>query len=235
MFHFKQFALHHARNGMKIGTDGVLLGAWSTFPPNITHILDIGTGTGLLAFMLAQRFPHAHITGLEPHPINLQEAEGNLAHNTSFPGRIKFVAGRLQDYAHQSGAQFDGIICNPPFYQEKLQAEDPQRNMARNLQFLPPEDLFLGAQKLLKPGGVFNLIIPAELKARVLATATKTGFSLQTECSVQGRSNKPIKRYLLQFVLGESAPRTPESLVLEKAPRESSEAHLKLVQPFLLD
>lgn len=220
---------------MKIGTDGVLLGAWSSFPPSTKHILDIGTGTGLLAFMLAQGFPHTHISGLEPHPINLQEAQKNWVHNPPFQKQISFVGGRLQDFAEQNSHTYDGLICNPPFYQEKLQAEDPQRNMARNLQFLPPEDLFLGAQQLLNPGGTFNLIIPAEIKARVLESATKNGFALQAECSVQGRSNKPIKRYLLRFVLGTSAGHTQESLVLEKAPRESSEAHLKLVQPYLLD
>lgn len=231
LFRFQQFALLHANNGMKIGTDGTLLGAWTPLPQDTASVLDIGTGTGLLAFMLAQRLPQAHVVGIDPSAINTEEAKENLKLNPTFSDRISVLQTRLQDF--EPNGKFDGIICNPPFYQDKLSSESENRDLARNLKHLPPEELFASSFRLINEAGWMSTIVPYEILDRTLQAGTKAGFHLKACCLVKGRAAKPPKRALLHFV---KMPCKPEEsmLVLESDHRKKSKEFSDLLSDFLL-
>lgn len=168
-FQFKQFSISQSNAAMKVGTDGVLLGALAD-ANQPTSILDIGTGTGLIAMMLAQRFPHAQINAIEPDTDACTDAVLNF-NQTLFQNRIKLQEVSLQDY-HPS-QQFDLIVCNPPYYKNALSSGNRQRDAARHNQFLPFEQLFASAFALLSNTGKFYVIVPAESENHLQDLATK--------------------------------------------------------------
>ncbi|MBD3637260.1 MAG: methyltransferase [Crocinitomicaceae bacterium] len=170
-FKFKQFELVQERNAQKIGTDSMLLGAWtSEIAENqdrftVSRILDIGTGTGILALMMAQKFPGAEITAIESDKDFLEEAAQNFM-RSSFSSRILPIHTRLQDFG--SIEKFDLIICNPPYYNGSYLSENNARNQARHRDDLPVHELYECAFDLLSEYGRINLVVPhAELNDHI--------------------------------------------------------------------
>ena len=135
-FKFKQFEIHQDRCAMKVGTDGVLLGAWA---PGGKRILDVGSGTGLISLMMAQRFPEAQVLGIDMDGEACEEAAENVA-ASPFADRVEIECCRLQDY--HSAESFDAIVSNPPFFLNSLKNPDSKRTMARHTDSLPFRDLF---------------------------------------------------------------------------------------------
>ena len=135
-FTFKQFVVKHDMCAMKVGTDGVLLGSWAD---GGDRILDIGTGTGLIALMMAQRFDGAHIDCIDIDPKACQQARGNVA-DSRFSSRINVYHSDVSSF--EPPQQYDSIVCNPPFFSESLKCPDEQRSMARHTDSLLPQDLF---------------------------------------------------------------------------------------------
>jgi tRNA1Val (adenine37-N6)-methyltransferase len=135
-FKFKQFEIHQDRCAMKVGTDGVLLGAWA---PGGKRILDVGSGTGLISLMMAQRFPEAQVRGIDMDGEACEEAAENVA-ASPFADRVEIECCRLQDY--HSEESFDAIVSNPPFFLNSLKNPDSKRTMARHTDSLPFRDLF---------------------------------------------------------------------------------------------
>ena len=164
-FKFKQFEIHQDRCAMKVGTDGVLLGAWA---PGGKHILDVGSGTGLISLMMAQRFPEAQVLGIDMDGEACEEAAENVA-ASPFADRVEIECCRLQDY--HSAESFDAIVSNPPFFLNSLKNPDSKRTMARHTDSLPFRDLFRGAKMLLSDDGVFSVIVPSEVLEVVVSEA----------------------------------------------------------------
>ena len=168
-FAFKQFVIHQDRCAMKVGTDGVLLGSWAA---GGRRILDIGTGTGLIALMMAQRFPAACLTTIDIEHDACVQARLNVM-CSAFTG-IDVQEVSLQNFtrrwradskANELALKYDSIVSNPPFFVNALKSNDEKRTMARHNDSLSYRDLFCCAAELLADGGVFSVVIPADCLA----------------------------------------------------------------------
>lgn len=200
-FEFKKFTIRQDRCGMKVGTDGVLLGAWAQ---GGRRILDIGTGTGLISLMLAQRFPEARIYGIDMDPDACRQAEANVA-DSIYADRVEIVECSFQKFMvsdccpdDETGA-FDAIVSNPPFFENSLKNPDRKRQMARHADTLSYRDLFHGVDRLLSRDGVFSMIIPAEGLDRILSESYISGLFLFRQCAVRTTPAKRPRRCLLAF------------------------------------
>lgn len=179
---------------MKVGTDGTLLGAWAA---GGRRILDIGTGTGLIALMMAQRFEEAQVTGIDIDEGAALQATAN-ATASPFAGRIVIMRKSLQEM--EAEESFDSIVCNPPFFEGGVKCPDGQRNGARHTVTLTFGELMRCAYRLLDPQrGRFSLVIPSEAKSRIEEEAVFAGFCLARTCKVITKTGKPPKRFLLEF------------------------------------
>lgn len=192
-FRFKRFTVLHDRCGMKVGTDGVLLGAWAS---GGCRILDIGTGTGLIALMMAQRFPSTCVTAVDIDGAACRQARHNVA-ASPFAERIDVVETRIQDY--HSAEPFDCIVANPPYYSFGLRNPDAQRSAARHTDTLSFRDLFIAADGLLSECGVMSIIVPSEAVEAVVEQSYYVGMMLSRRCDVRTVARRAPRRALLAF------------------------------------
>lgn len=193
-FRFKQFCIHHDRCAMKVGTDGVLLGAWGCVEGR--KILDIGTGTSLIALMAAQRNPEARVLGIDIDEEAIFQARENIA-ESPFCSRIECV---LQDVlTFQTEELFDAILCNPPFFTEDTLPDDKSRALARNNKNLPFRLLIKKVAELLAENGVFSLVVPSGLVLEIVGFCLENGLHLVRRCQVHTTAQKPPRRTLLAF------------------------------------
>jgi len=176
---------------MKVGTDGVLLGAWAKGGP---RILDIGTGTGIIALMMAQRYPEAQVTAIDIDEGAVRQAEQNVS-QSPFLGRISVLQQAVQEHL----GEYESIVSNPPFFIDSLQAPDEQRNMARHTATLSYAELMKAAYRLLADNGEFSVVIPFDYRRRMEDEAVFVGFFPSRVCGVKTTERKPAKRYLLAF------------------------------------
>ena len=191
MFQFKQFTIEQELCAMKVGTDGVLLGAWAKGGP---RILDIGTGTGIIALMMAQRYPEAQVTAIDIDEGAVRQAEQNVS-QSPFLGRISVLQQAVQEHL----GEYESIVSNPPFFIDSLQAPDEQRNMARHTATLSYAELMKAAYRLLADNGEFSVVIPFDYRRRMEDEAIFVGFFPSRVCGVKTTERKPAKRYLLAF------------------------------------
>lgn len=180
-----------------MGTDSVLLGAWS--PVDKAHrILDIGTGTGIVALMLAQRNTVARIVAVELDETTANCARENIS-NAPWPDRIHVVHSSIQDYVSGASVQHDLIVSNPPFFSETSIAPDIRRRQGRHQSFLRPGELIEAVVRLLAPDGKFCVVLPAREAALFQELAVFQRLYVSCERKVFGRPGKPMERVLLQF------------------------------------
>lgn len=198
-FTFRQFEIQQDRCAMKVGTDGVLLGAWAE---GGKRILDIGSGTGLISLMMAQRYPEAHVVGIDMDDDACGQARENVV-ASPFADRVEIVVSRLQDFglanAGGSYAEFDAIVSNPPFFLNSLKNPDSKRSMARHADSLPFRDLFAGVKRLLSDNGVFSVVIPVDVLEPFEAEACFSGFCIVRKCLIKTVERKYPKRCLVAF------------------------------------
>jgi len=238
-FQFKQFCVRHDRCSMKVGTDGVLLGAWaaqlstvnyqlSTFNFQLSTILDIGTGSGLIALMMAQRFPQAAITGIDIDLPSVEQARENVAHSPFHNIDIRHIA--LEDF---NEGKYDLIISNPPFYEEDTQSKTEQIHNAKHTSSLTFEQLIKGVDRLLDSEGEFDVILPYAAADQVIGMAAIHGLYLMRRCDVKGSPTRPFKRTMLAFC---RTPReTEHTLLIIRTPQNTySEEYQRLTQAFYL-
>lgn len=214
-FRFKQFTIRHDRSAMKVGTDGVLLGALAAqVGRGKQRILDVGTGTGVVALMVAQQNPDATITGIDIDEPSVAQAQEN-AQASPFAARITI---EKQDFNHIDGCsnQYDLIISNPPFYQEDTLGGKEARDAARHTTSLPFEKLVQNAVQLLDEtsGGTFCVIIPHAEGSRFIALCAMHRLFLSRRIDIQTTPTKPPKRVLLVFVKGQHSTTLTETLTL---------------------
>lgn len=193
MFTFKKFVIHQDRCAMKVGTDGVLLGAWAN---GGAHILDIGTGTGLIAIMMAQRYTDATIDAVEIDTEAAKQAYENVV-STEFADRINIVKTSIQQYTTKN--KYDAIVSNPPFFINSLLNLNSQRTTARHTCALKYSELFAAVKVLLNTDGEFSAIIPTECLQPFIAEAYKVGLTMSRQVVVHTTSRKQPKRHLIAF------------------------------------
>lgn len=190
-FRFKKFTIHQAMCAMKVGTDGTLLGAWAN---GGKRVLDIGTGTGLIALMMAQRYPESAVVGIDIDEMAVRQACQNVAESI-FAKRVTIECCDLAD----AEGEYDCLVSNPPFFVDALLCPDVQRSMARHADTLTYASLMENGWRLLNDDGEFSLIIPFDCKARLESEALLRGFFKTRECAVRTTPAKPPRRYLLAF------------------------------------
>lgn len=195
-FYFKQFVVHQERCAMKVGTDGTLLGAWADMLVEKGRVLDIGTGTGLIALMMAQRFPHCSVTAVDIDSAAISQASANVA-SSPFSNRIKVIQSDISSFEDVVG--FDTIVTNPPYFCHSLQCPDKQRTLARHSDSLTYANLMTSSWRLLNHEGLFSLIIPDNCKSAILSEASLVGFFLTKEIAIKTTKGKLPKRYLIEF------------------------------------
>lgn len=213
-FQFKQFIIRHDRCAMKVGTDGVLLGAWAPLTQP-QHILDIGTGSGLIALMLAQRYPQAQVTGIDIDAASVEQAAENVA-ASPFADRVTVRCQALQALEGATAA-FDAIACNPPFFEETLLPPDAGRAAARHTTSLPFDELVAASARLLADGGRFCVVLPTTAFDAFRLLCFREGLFLVQRCDVQTSPRKAPKRTLACFTKGgddSTAQMTTTQLVL---------------------
>ena len=159
MFQFKKFTINQDRCAMKVGTDGVLLGAWCPIDNNPFSVLDIGAGTGILSLMLAQRSNASQIDAIEIDEDAFEQCVDNFESSPWSDKLFCFHAG-LDEFMEEPEDEYDLIISNPPFYTEDYKTENEQRDLARFSDALPFEDLVEATHLLLSENGIFAVIIP---------------------------------------------------------------------------
>ena len=225
-FKFKQFEIHQDRCAMKVGTDGVLLGAWA---PGGKRILDIGSGTGLISLMMAQRCQEAQVIGVDLDAEACDEARENVA-ASPFADRVSIACCRLQDY--ESAEEFDAIVSNPPFFLNSLKNPDSKRSMARHADSLPFRDLFLGVKRLLSEEGVFSAIVPSEVLDAFTSEAYLLGFCLVRQCGVKTVGRKQPKRFMLTFARHRTVEMENAIEVMMDSDGNRSEWYAKITEEF---
>jgi tRNA1Val (adenine37-N6)-methyltransferase len=197
-FYFKQFTIHQDRCAMKVGTYGVLLGAWTSLEAQPDAILDIGAGTGLIALMLAQRSTAAIIDALELDENAYEQCVENFEASPWADRLFCYHAG-LEEFTGEMEVQYDLIVSNPPFYSEEYSANDRPRRLARQNQFLPFEDLVTDVVRLLTPVGIFSTVIPFREEEFFLNLAAAKKLFPKRISRVRGNADTLVKRSMLEF------------------------------------
>lgn len=222
-FKFKQFTIWHDKCAMKVGTDGVLLGAWA---PLGSRILDVGTGSGLIARMLMQRCPETEVEGIDIDEAAVAQAKEN---------GVRAFQARLQDWKSDIGNCYDLIVSNPPYFQNSLKNPDRGRELARHTDSLGYEELIAHSARLLKEEGQLALILPAEAEEEIRNLAARYSLFPTHITRVYSKETKPARRVILAFSRKNSIVGLIEdSLVLEDEKGGRSAAYSKLCEEFYL-
>jgi tRNA1Val (adenine37-N6)-methyltransferase len=229
-FNFKQFSISQDKSAFKVGTDGVLLGA-SADIDGVTTILDVGTGTGLIAIMLAQRC-NAIITAIEPDDDSFIQSSENVD-ICKWHDRIKVEHTRLQDFNPVSG-DFDLIVINPPYFSNSVKNPDPLKSAARHNDNLNSDDILSSTSRLLKEGGRLQVIMPFVEGSIFIAEANKFGFYCNRIIKIKPTPSSEIRRLILTF--NRFQGKTTESfLTIEHGKRhEFTEEYINLTKDFYL-
>lgn len=233
-FRFKQFTVWHDQCAMKVGTDGVLLGAWCPLPEKRSRILDVGTGSGLIALMLAQRCPDAEIDAIDIDEAAVKQAQANFA-ASPWSERLHAQRISLQEYQLSSiNYQFDLILSNPPYFVDSLKNPDKQRQTARHTDSLSYRDLLRCSAQLLSENGRLALILPAEAETIIFAEAKRVGLFAERLTHVYSKSGKPLKRILVAFKKGAGGCCETNDFHIESETSSRSEEYAKLTEEFYL-
>ncbi len=233
MFQFKQFSVNQDRCAMKIGTDSVLLGAWSPIPENVFSVLDVGAGTGIIALMIAQRSFAEQIDALEIDEDAYEQAVENFE-NSPWSDRLFCFHAGLDEFVEEPEDEYDLIISNPPFYSENYSSGDEKRDQARFNDAMPFEELIEAAALLLSENGIFSVIIPYKEEEKFIALAKECELFLMKITRVKGTPTTEIKRSLLAFSRFETEDFLVDELVIETSRHIYTEEYIALTKDFYL-
>lgn len=233
MFSFKQFDLTDSRSGMKIGTDGVLLGAWAQLSPSGTSIVDAGAGCGLIALMLAQRYPIAGITAVELDPDASADCISNIAASL-WAGRVEVVEGDFIDFASSSARSFSLIVSNPPFFTSGAISPEAKRASARHEASLSCTSLIESASRILASDGFLSFIAPAERESELIFAAELRGLKLHRLCRVSSTQGKPPVRVMMEFSPADTLRPQISSLSIRTSSGSFTEPYIMLTKDFYL-
>lgn len=231
-FTFKRFRIYQAGSAMKVGTDGVLLGAWASLDGSETNILDIGTGTGLIALMAAQRTVSAHIDAVEIDEQSAFQARENVR-ESPWNDRVGVHHTCVQEFANHTENRYDRIISNPPFFVDSLKAPDAGRSTARHTDELSLDDLLSCVVRLLHSNGLFSVIYPVNEAAVFEEKAQKRGLLPCRKTRVRGNPDAPVKRVLTEFSF-QMKPVAENELVIESSRHQYTDEYKALTRDFYL-
>ncbi|MBQ4913870.1 methyltransferase [Maribacter sp. MMG018] len=231
-FTFKQFNVAQDRCAMKIGTDGVLLGAWAPVNNEPVTILDIGSGTGVIALMLAQRSNAEIIDAIEVDGDAYEQSVENFE-ASPWGDRLYCYHAGLDEFVDEIEDRYDLIVSNPPFYVENVDSGSESRDLARQNSALPFDELLEGVAKLLSEKGRFATIIPYKEEAQFITMASDLGLYPKRVTRVRGNEEAPIKRSLMEFSR-EATELSYNELTIEKARHVYTDEYVHLTKDFYL-
>jgi len=232
IFRFKKFAINHGNSSMRVGTDAVILGAWAKTEESET-ILDIGTGCGIIALMMAQKSQNSQITAIDIHTESIVEARSNFE-NSDWSNQLFANQISLSELAKHLEIKFSLVICNPPFFIDSTPAPVKSRHNARHANTLLPEDFFKDASQILTEKGKIFIIIPALGSERWLNAATNFKLFPARITSVHAYSGKVKERLLLEFTFQNSNPVANEFYIREGKNLGYTESYKELTKDFYL-
>ncbi len=239
-FKFKQFEVNQNRCAMKIGTDGVLLGAWTSIENRPFSILDIGAGTGILSLMLAQRCPSEIIDAIEIDDDAYEQCVDNFE-ASPWGDRLFCYHASLEEFTEEIDDKYDLIISNPPFYSEDYKTDDKQRDMARFQDAMPLDYLIESVSKLLSEEGIFSVIIPFKEQEKLIKQALNSKLYPNKITHVKGNSTSEIKRSLIEFSFQPTANNSArddiktEVLTIELSRHDYTKEYINLTKDFYLN
>ncbi|MBO6880940.1 methyltransferase [Winogradskyella sp.] len=231
-FQFKQFTVNQDQCAMKIGTDGVLLGAWTSVDHNPFNVLDIGAGTGILSLMIAQRSNAEQIEAIEIDDDAFEQCAENFE-NSPWNDRLFCFHASLLEYIEAVDEKFNLIICNPPFYSEDYKTEDKARNLARFSDAMPMEHIIFAVINFLSENGIFSIVIPHKMENTFIEEASLIGLFPNRILRVKGNPNSEIKRSLIEFSYSETATKISE-LIIETERHQYTDDYINLTKDFYL-
>ncbi len=227
-FKFKKFTIQGGQSGMPVSTDGVLLGAWSfEHPP--ANILDIGTGTGLLSLMCAQRFPNSQIEAID---IDQHAYEAALCNIEASPWQDRIVVHQFDILKREFNHDFEAIICNPPYFTSGEHSQHAQRATARHAHTLNHENLVKVISKILSPKGTASFVLPVIEGEKFIDIAEQNGLFLSRQCVVKPTITKPANRILFELKKEKDECKKTDLIVRNEI--GYTEAFIALTQSFYL-
>lgn len=229
-FQFREFKIVQGRSPAKVGTDGILLGAWTDVHV-AKRILDIGTGTGLLALMLAQRAPNATIEAVDIHSGALEDARRNFASSSS-PGRLRLIEADFFDKDVQYDSLFDLIISNPPFFSNDFPSIDPDRNIWRSGHEFDLSQMLEKTSMLIRKNGSLSLILPCSVGEKLIPVAENWGWYLKRICRVFPKRANPARRLLIEFSRKKNTPVETELVIQAGGANEYTKDYIELTRDF---
>ncbi|WP_202702130.1 tRNA1(Val) (adenine(37)-N6)-methyltransferase [Flavobacterium sp. UGB4466] len=233
MFQFKQFSVLQDKTAMKVGTDGVLLGAWAPINHNPFSVLDIGAGTGIIALMLAQRTNAEQIDALEIDEDAYEEAVENFE-NSPWGDRLFCFHAGLDEFIEEPEDEYDLIVSNPPFYAEDYKSENEQRDLARFQDAMPFEELVEAADLLLSENGILAIILPFKEEEKFIALAKESELYPIKITRVKGTPTAVVKRSLLAFSRNETSQPEVDELTIEMDRHVYTPQYIDLTKDFYL-
>ena len=242
---FKEFTVHDDQCAMKVGTDAVLLGSWLDVS-KARQIIDVGTGSGIVALMVAQRAKDARVVGVEMDLNAANQAAANFL-ASPFSKRLEAVTSKIQHFdSHpMEREKYDWVVSNPPFFHNKPKSPDPSRNLARHDDELPLEDMLRMAHFLLHATGMMGLVWPTDRESELIGAATEGGWKCARKLRIHGTSEHESLRFLSEWYkdVPEQAHRREESedvMCIEEPGRRTgqpqySTRYRELLMPFVTD
>ncbi|TVZ58001.1 tRNA1Val (adenine37-N6)-methyltransferase [Flavobacteriaceae bacterium MAR_2010_105] len=231
-FNFKQFTVNQDQCAMKIGTDGVLLGAWTSLEGQPKSILDIGSGTGIIALMLAQRSNADLIDAIEIDAEAYEQCVDNFE-QSPWGDRLFCYHASLEEFTEEIDEAYDLIVSNPPFYAEDFKPDHTLRDLARFQDAMPFEHVLESVSKLLTRNGLFSVVIPFKEESRFIELASKRNLFPNTILRVKGNPTSEVKRSLLSFSFTKTGVEYNE-LTIETSRHHYTEEYIALTKAFYL-
>lgn len=237
VFRFKRFSVAHSRSAMKVGVDGVLVGAWADVSSART-ILDAGCGCGLIALMCTQRNGSAAVDAVEVDSEAAAEAADNF-HTSPWTERLTVFCADINEHQPPLGSAYDHIVSNPPFFDSGVTQIDTGRQLARHVSAFSPISLIAVADRLLADNGRLTMIFPSEDYDKIVVEAQRRGFAVSRVCQVRGRVDRPVKRTLCELHRADASDRAvaepvADLLTLEISPGIPTPEYQALCKDFYL-
>ena len=231
-FNFKHFSVSDKNSAMKVGTDAVLLGAWVEVSGK-KRILDIGTGSGIISLMLAQR-SEANITGLDIHKYSIEDAILNFA-NSQWATRLKAIQSSFQEYATYCSESYDLIVSNPPFFTNSLKSPKQLKNISKHNDLLPYQDLISGIRKIIAASGKYCIIVPESDAVFINDLSTENDFHCIRQLTIYPKKSKPASRVIMEFSTSKPDVVKKEKIIVRNDDNSYTSEYKLLTKDFYLD